>query len=78
VVYHLVAGQPPFAGAGLSELLAGLAGEGPRPLATLVPEAPPALLALVTRAMSRCPDERHATVAQLADELEMFLVDRDR
>jgi serine/threonine-protein kinase len=68
-LYALVAGVPPFEGQGV-ELIARHIMEPPRPLASSVPEVPPGLDALVGRLLAKKPDDRPASAAEVADELE--------
>ena len=60
VLYHLLAGQPPFAGTSWSELRAQVAA-GPAPLTGV----PPALAAVVRGALSEKPADRPASVQAL-------------
>ena len=71
-LYHLLAGVPPY-GPGHGEtirrrLLAG----PPPPLAEVAPDAPPALVAIVDKAMARDPDARFAAALELAEELRRY------
>ena len=73
ILYHALAGRPPYAG-GRVEITLGLARLGKSPaLETLVPEAPPDLIAIVRKAMAFDPAERYATAAKLADDLQKYL-----
>jgi len=55
------------------EILARGLREGPPPLRAVRPDVPPELEAICSRAMARDPDDRHATAAELLDELEAHL-----
>jgi hypothetical protein len=72
-LYHLLSGRPPFMGAGPDEITEKVLHEEPPPLR----DAPKALAASVKRAMSRNREDRHASITQLATELEAF-IDRAR
>ncbi len=75
LLYHLLAGRPPYMGDRASALLAA-ACAGQRPLlATVAPDAPLALRAVAERAMSVEPSRRHATAGAFADDLQGVLVD---
>ena len=71
MLYHLLAGVPPFRGPADRVLTQVLAGPPPA-LAALVPEAPPDLLAIVARAMATLPEDRYASAAELGAELKRF------
>ena len=66
VLYELLAGRPPFSGANTAEVLAHSLTETPRPLAELRPEVPPALGAVIDRALLRDPNQRYADGRALA------------
>ena len=71
VLYHVLAGVAPFRGSvevALAQVLSG----PPAPLAGLVPDAPPDLIAIVARAMAAEPSARYATAAELGAELKRF------
>ncbi|MBL8624399.1 MAG: serine/threonine protein kinase [Myxococcales bacterium] len=70
-LYHVLAGQPPFAG-DAAAARAAVQDAAPRPLAELAADAPPALRACVARAMARDPAARFATMAEFVDELQRF------
>jgi serine/threonine-protein kinase len=74
-LYHLLAGRPPFeskeAGAVLRQVQAG---NCPVPR-QVKPEVPAALEAVCLRAMDRQPEERYATPAALAQDVERWLAD---
>lgn len=72
VLFHIIAGTPPFAGLNRQEsVLAAARGEVPRLLSTC-PQAPTELAAIVDRAMSVHADDRYASAADLADEVEAW------
>ncbi|MCZ7680212.1 MAG: serine/threonine protein kinase [Sandaracinaceae bacterium] len=58
VLYHCLAGEPPFAGTRVVAVLAKILFSEPAPLAERVPEAPPALRELVERMLAKEPAER--------------------
>ena len=60
VLYFLLTGQPPFRGA-RDDILLGHLIQDPAPLRSLAPEVPPALEAIVRRAMEKEPDDRFRT-----------------
>ncbi len=66
-LYHLLAGKPPFVGANELETLHLLtSGRAPEPLNGV----PPAVSAIVKRALEYEPEDRYATAEQMHHELE--------
>ena len=75
ILYHLLAGRPPYAGRGDGAWRRVLAGPPP-PLAEAARAGPPipdALAAVCERAMRRAIDERYPTAAPLAEALFAWL-----
>ncbi|CAN5920360.1 hypothetical protein BH11MYX3_BH11MYX3_21230 [soil metagenome] len=72
MLYHLLAGEPPYGAMAGVAIVAMLPDEPPAPLAELEPGAPADLLAIVDRAMARDPEDRYATARGLADDLHRF------
>jgi WD40 repeat protein len=68
VLYHVLAGQPPYAASDADLVVAVLRGP-PSPLATVAPDAPRALAAIVGAAMARAPRDRPADAGALAAAL---------
>jgi len=69
VLYELLTGKRPFAGANLEELIAKILKHEPLPPSELRPELPKALDAVVLRAMKKNPAQRYATWPEFALEL---------
>ncbi|PCC72752.1 Serine/threonine protein kinase [Nannocystis exedens] len=76
VLYHVLAGVPPFHDRRAAELIHDVLVGRPRPLAQLVPEAPPALIAVVEKAMSKQPGDRYADAEAFADDLRRYQAGR--
>ncbi len=72
ILYHVLSGMPAYSGRTLDELLDKVKTGPPRPLAEVVPEVPPDLAAIVTRAMAPDPAQRYPTAAELATDLRRF------
>jgi len=75
VLYHLLAGRPPYADTrpeSTDALLDQVIRGAPTPLHELEPEAPADLLTLVGKAMAREPDERYATANELTADLKRY------
>lgn len=71
LLYQLLTGHAPHAGAGMDlirEIVIGT--EEPQPPSSLVPGLPPAVDAVLRRALARDPRERFTTPGELADALE--------
>jgi serine/threonine protein kinase len=71
--YETLCGRPPFPYQWPGELIAAHLGEIPLPPRAWVPEIPPALDALVTRAIAKNPAHRPPTMSDIARELGVFL-----
>lgn len=75
-LYHLLAGQPPFRGDNLGQVLQDVqAGRYPSPR-MIQPLVPRALESIATKAMARDPADRHMTAAAVADDVEHWLADQ--
>ncbi len=72
LLYHLLAGVPPFIGRSTAEVLAMVIGGKPEPLSALVPDAPVDLIAIVDKAMARDPEDRFPTANEMVLELKRF------
>ena len=72
ILYHVLAGRPPYVAASNAELIAALMTEPPEPIAVRVPGVPEELAAIVNRAMARDIEQRYRTAAELADDLRRF------
>jgi WD40 repeat protein len=71
LLYHVLAGEPPYRGTSEEVLGRVLAGPPP-PLAERVPEAPRDLAAIVGKAMAHAPADRYGSARELARDLERF------
>lgn len=79
-LYHMLAGRAPFGGGkhgNVIQKLKALANEEPRPIAELRPEIPAELAAIVHRLLSKQPQDRFATPAEVAAEMQRFAVGHD-
>lgn len=76
LLHHMIAGAPPFqySGSNIAELLKQHINQPPPPLRTIVPDVPPALEAVVLRALSKDPDARYCDANEMAHELRTVLV----
>jgi tRNA A-37 threonylcarbamoyl transferase component Bud32/tetratricopeptide (TPR) repeat protein len=69
LLFHLLAGRPPFEGSTRDDVL-DRAADGK--LARLPAEAPPDLVAIVHKAMARAPAARYPSARELAEDLRRF------
>ncbi len=74
-LYVILTGQAPFEGDHTSILTAVGQGEFPPPR-RIRPQVPRALEAICLQAMARDPDQRYASAAELAADLERYLADQ--
>ncbi len=68
--YELLTYRKPFRGEHLSTVLYKILNDTPEPIDTLVQDAPPALIAAVSRAMAKTPDERYPTMEAFRKDLQ--------
>jgi tetratricopeptide (TPR) repeat protein len=71
--YTLVAGAPPFRGEDLATITRQILHKNPAPLSEAVSGVPSSLDGVVARALAKKADERYATGAELAEDLERVL-----
>ncbi|MFP2909221.1 WD40 repeat domain-containing serine/threonine protein kinase [Pyxidicoccus sp. 3LFB2] len=72
ILYHLLAGRPPYEGTRSRDVLTQVLGGAPVPLAQLQPAVPQELLDIVARAMAREPARRYPDARELAEDLRRF------
>jgi serine/threonine protein kinase len=72
ILYHLLAGAPPYEGNSSKEVLAKLVRREPIPVEKREPATPRELATIVRTAMARTPSDRYATAKELAADLERF------
>ncbi len=72
LLFHLLTGRLPHEHASLGELLRQVAREPAPDLRSLRPELPPAVAALVAKALHKQPAQRHADGEHLADALAVL------
>ncbi len=70
VLYEMLAGTLPFSANSIGDVIAAILGKDPVPIATASRQPiPPELATAVSRALSKKPDDRQATMGLLAAEL---------
>ncbi|MEN9543975.1 MAG: hypothetical protein RLZZ598_808 [Pseudomonadota bacterium] len=76
VLYHLIAGHPPFEAASQPALMTKICTADPSPLQALRAGVEPALDAVVRRALAKSRDERYADWEQFAQALSGLVVNQ--
>ncbi len=70
MLYEMVAGRPPFAGAAPNEIIAAILRDSPPPLAECAPDAPPEMESILTRALRKNREERYQIVSEMLADLQ--------
>lgn len=78
VLFEMLCGEPPFPGPSPAALLAQHLTESPRSVRSLRTDAPPAVNALVERAMQKRPEDRPRDATEFATLLEAQLLQSGR
>jgi beta-lactam-binding protein with PASTA domain/tRNA A-37 threonylcarbamoyl transferase component Bud32 len=73
VLYEMVAGRPPFTGDSPVAVASKHVREQPPPLSDLNPTVPPALEAIVAKAMAKSADLRYQSAADMRTDLQRFV-----
>ncbi|MEK6325368.1 MAG: LpqB family beta-propeller domain-containing protein [Acidobacteriota bacterium] len=69
VIYETIAGCPPFEGKTTSDLIAAILKVEPLPLTQYVPDAPPELQRIVSKALRKDREERYQTIKDMLVDL---------
>jgi WD40 repeat protein len=72
MLYHVLAGAPPYEKSSARDIVAAVLAGPPASLRKLLPEAPAELCAIVEKAMARNPADRYPTAKEMADDLRRF------
>ncbi|MFT3694537.1 MAG: WD40 repeat domain-containing serine/threonine-protein kinase [Kofleriaceae bacterium] len=72
LLYHVIAGRPPYLGTSSTQVLARVLTDKPKSLAEVEPDAPVELVAIVEKAMARGRQYRFQNAVEMADELRRF------
>ena len=78
VLYEMLCGQPPFDADNVAAVAYKQVYEPPPPVRDCAPDVPPPLAAIVARAMAKDPAARYATAADMAGDLQGYLLTSDR
>jgi eukaryotic-like serine/threonine-protein kinase len=73
VGYEMLAGKPPFSRPTAQALVVAHLTEPPPPLSSVAPDVPPAVCAVIEKALSKQPDDRYRTAAEFRDALDLRL-----
>jgi len=76
MLYELVCGRPPYAGASDAEIVAAIRGGQPRLPIEIAPQTPEPLQAIALTAMEREPARRYQSATDLAADLRRYLEGR--
>jgi len=68
-LYQMACGQLPFGGDSMAQLMYKIANEPHLDIRSLRPELPDCLVAIVDRALTKDPDQRYQTGAEMARDL---------
>jgi serine/threonine-protein kinase len=73
MLYEMLTGALPYNGENYNELLSRILLEQPKPMLEIVPELPPELVAIVSKAMQKDRDNRYASAEAMLDDLTPFV-----
>ena len=69
VLYEMLAGQRPFSGATITDVLSATLSKAPRPLREIRPDIPPALEAVVSKCLAKAVDDRYSDASEVHEQL---------
>ncbi len=72
ILYHVVAGEPPFDGETAVAIILQVTSDPPPPVEEREPAVPPELAAIIATAMAYEPSKRYPSAAEFADDLRRF------
>jgi TolB-like protein/Tfp pilus assembly protein PilF len=70
MLYEMLAGQRPFAGANVAETIAAILRDEPQPLSQHSPDCPAPLEGIVNRCLAKTPEQRYRAAGELSAELK--------
>jgi hypothetical protein len=73
ILYEVLTGQRPFFEDGVTDVYHRIRHEDPPPVATSAPSAPAELEAVARKCLEKRPDDRYASAAAVAEDLERWL-----
>ena len=72
VLYEMLTGRPPFEGETPSDIIGLILQRDAAPLSSLMPDAPPELERIVSKALDKAQDERYQTAKDFLGDLRRF------
>jgi serine/threonine protein kinase/WD40 repeat protein len=72
VLYEMLAGKPPYAGTTTAEIISHVRAGTLEALSSVDPELPPELMSICQKCMARDPQQRYASMKEVASELIRF------
>ncbi len=75
-LYELLTLQPALSGVGAKEIIRQVSFEDPRSMRLINPRIPVELETIIAKAISKNPQDRYNTAAELADDLDRFCNDQ--
>ncbi|MBA4067403.1 MAG: hypothetical protein C0501_27575 [Isosphaera sp.] len=76
VLFELLTGRPPFAGADAAAVMQEILRDEPPPVRAFAPQVPRDLAVVVAKCLEKNPARRYLTAAAVADDLERFAAGR--
>ena len=76
VLYEILTGRAPFEGSTVLEVLGRVIHEPPVPVADRAPEAPPELVAIVAKALSKDRSARYESAKEMAEDVSAYMTGR--
>jgi eukaryotic-like serine/threonine-protein kinase len=73
ILFELLGGRPPFVGEGMGDVLGAHIHVPAPPIASLVPDVPPAVAALVDRLLLKDPAQRIQTAAEVTHQIDSII-----
>lgn len=70
VMYEMITGQKPFDGETMSDVLAAILEREARPISSFLPDAPPELQWIISKALSKDRESRYQTAKELLNDLK--------
>jgi TolB-like protein/Flp pilus assembly protein TadD len=77
VVYEMLAGAPPFVASSVQAVMARHVMDTPPPVEAVRPEAAPALVQAITRALAKSPGDRHRSLAEFSEAMRAGPTEKD-
>jgi serine/threonine protein kinase len=76
VLFETATRRPPFVGTTIAATMYQILNVRPLPVREINPATPQGLATICAKALEKNPGDRYATMAEMADDLDLFLSDR--